>query len=73
MSVTASNDFQEQIFSACTWFDNPLCQKLQDKQFEMAVLLAVNGGLLGSNLITKKEAQVIVKRVIELLEKTLEE
>ena len=41
IALPPSNAFLEHIFSACTWFDDPLRQRLKDKHFEMAVLIAV--------------------------------
>ena len=64
VALLPSNSFQEPIFSACTWFDNPLRQRQKDGQFEMAVLLAVNEALLSCKIPSEEEAREIVERVI---------
>ena len=64
LACPSANGLQERIFSACTWFDNPLRQSLTDKRFEMAVLLAVNESLLQCNVPSEEEARKIVARVI---------
>jgi hypothetical protein len=45
LGLPASNAFQERIFSACTWHDDPLNQSLQTDRFEKKVLLGVNKDL----------------------------
>lgn len=45
LGLPASNAFQERIFSACTWHDDPLNQRLQADRFEKKVLLGVNKDL----------------------------
>ena len=42
LGLPASNAFQERIFSACTWHDDPLNQSLHTDRFEKKVLLGVN-------------------------------
>ena len=44
-AVPASNGFQERIFSACTWFDDPLRQMQSDGEFEWSLLLSINDTL----------------------------
>ena len=66
----ASNDFQERIFSACTWFDNPLRQSLQDERFEMAVLLAVNESFLDMTVPSDARAREIVASVLATFERS---
>ena len=68
ISLPASNDFQERIFSACTWFDDPLRQRLRDTRFEMAVLLAVNESLLSCDVPSEEKAKEIVARVVSQFE-----
>ena len=45
LALPASNAFLERIFSACTWFDDPVRQSLGDQRFEKSILLAVNKDL----------------------------
>jgi hypothetical protein len=45
VAVPASNGFQERIFSACTWFDDPLRQMQSDGEFERSLLLSINDTL----------------------------
>ena len=44
-AVPASNGFQERIFSACTWSDDPLRQMQSDGEFERSLLLSINDTL----------------------------
>ena len=44
-SLPASNGFQEQIFSVCTYNDNFICKRLGDDNFEESVLLLLNNAL----------------------------
>jgi hypothetical protein len=44
LGLPASNAFQERIFSACTWHDDPLNQRLQTDRFEKKV---ISGGERG--------------------------
>ena len=69
IALPPSNAFLERIFSACTWFDDPLRQKLQDKRFEMAVLIAVNDKLLNGVVPSEKSVEEIVESVLTLLDK----
>ena len=39
--VPSSNGYQERVFSACTYFDGDLKQRLKDTRYEMKVLTAV--------------------------------
>ena len=64
LACPSSNGLQERIFSACTWFDNPLRQRLHNKRFEMSVILAVNESLLKCKVPSDDEAKQIVERVI---------
>ena len=66
---SASNDFQERIFSTCTWFDNPLRQSLQNERFEMAVLLTVNKSFLDMTVPSEARAKEIVARVLATFER----
>ena len=59
--MPASNAFVERIFSACTWFDDPLRQRLKPAHFVMSVLLAVNEAMLIETVPTDEEAQAIVE------------
>ena len=49
LDLPASNAFQERIFSACTWYDDPLNQSLHDVRFERKVLLGLNADVRGKN------------------------
>jgi len=71
LACPSANGLQECIFSACTWFDNPLRQSLSDKRFEMAVLLAVNEALLKCNVPTEEEAKEIVARAVAKYDSSL--
>ena len=55
-----SNGFLERIFSACTWFDNLLYQRLKDKQLEMVVLVTVNNCLITGVVSSKEKVKDIV-------------
>ena len=44
--VPSSNGYQERVFSACTYFDGDLKQRLKDTRYEMKVLTAVNEQLV---------------------------
>ena len=67
IALPSFNGFQERIFSACTWFDNPLRQSLKSTRFEMAVLLAVNESLLCNKVPSEDELEEIVKNVVSNL------
>ena len=67
IALPSSNGFQERIFSACTWFDNPLRQSLKSTRFEMAVLLAVNKSLLCCKVFSEEKFEEITKNVINNL------
>ena len=68
------NGFQERTFSICTWFDSPIRQRLKGSRFEMAVLLAVNEGILSCEIPSEDEAKKIVEKVVqEVVEKYEEE
>ena len=56
----------------CTWFDNPLLQKLQNKRFEMSVILAINESLLKCKVPSNDEAKTIVKRVIAKFDNSID-
>jgi hypothetical protein len=73
ISLPSHNGFQERIFSACTWFDSPLRQRLKDKQFEMAVLFAfaVNESLLACEVPSDEKAKEMVDKVIATFEKDI--
>ena len=47
LALPASNAFQKRIFSACTWYDDPLNQRLQHFRFERKVLLELNSYFRG--------------------------
>ena len=64
ITLPSMNSFQECIFSTCTWFDNPLCQRLHNGRFDMAVILDVNEALLTCKIPSEEEAKKIVERVI---------
>ena len=65
IALPTHNGFQERTFSICTWFDSPICQRLKGSRFEMAVLLAVNEGILSCDIPTEDKAKEIVKRVVQ--------
>ena len=48
--VSSSNGYQDRVFSACTYFDGDLKQRLKDTRYEMKVLTAVNEQLLVDDL-----------------------
>ena len=52
------------MFSACTWFDDPLRQRLKDDCFEKAVLVAVNECLISGVSATKERVKAIVEKVV---------
>ena len=62
IALPPSNAFVECIFSACTWFDDPLHQRLRPKRFKMAIFLDVNEILLLSEEIPTEDE---VKQVVE--------
>jgi len=64
IALPASNGFQERTFSTCTYFDDPLRQRLKNSRFEMALLLAVNEELLTGKVPSDEEAKEIVKKVV---------
>jgi len=53
----------ERIFSTCTWFDNPLRQRLNDEKFEMAVIIAVNECILNEKEPSDERKMEIVEMV----------
>ena len=72
IALPTHNGFQERTFSVCTWFDSPIRQKLEGSRFEMAVLLAVNEGILSCDVPTEDEAKEIVKKVVQKVVSTYE-
>ena len=54
ISVPAANGFMERTFSACTNFDNELCQRLNARRFEMAVLLLSMSVSVAKLQVTRK-------------------
>ena len=52
------------MFSACTWFDDPLHQRLKDDCFEKAVLVTVNDSLVSGVSVTKEKVKAIVEKVV---------
>ena len=42
LALPALNAFLERIFSTCTFYDDPLRQRLSEERFEKGVLLGVN-------------------------------
>ena len=53
------------IFSACTWFEDPLRQLLKEDDFEMAVLLSVNKALFCVEVPSEDDAEkIIVESVV---------
>ncbi len=68
IAVPSSNDFQERTFSACTFFDDVLRQRLKEGRFEMAVLLAKNESLLNKTEIDDDRAKDIIRSVMEVME-----
>ena len=63
ISVPAANGFLERTFSACTNFDDELCQRLKAGRFEMAVLLAVNE-CFRRKIASDEEVKDIVEKAI---------
>lgn len=71
IAVPGSNAFQERVFSACTFFDDVLRQRLSDMRFEMSVLIAVNENLLNeTESVTEERADEIVQHIIDTFEKS---
>ena len=70
VSLPNSNAFQERTFSTCTYFDDPLRQRLKRERFEMAVLLAVNEALLKTEVPSEADAKQIVSKVLATFEKS---
>ncbi len=68
VALPSHNGFQERTFSACTWFDNPLRQSLEDERFEKAVLLAVNECFIEGEVLTDEKAKEIVRKVVASVE-----
>ena len=64
IALSPSNAFLERIFSACSWFDDPLRQRLKDDHFEKAVLIAVNESLISGVSTTKEKVKGIVETVV---------
>lgn len=56
LALPVSNTFVECVFSACTWFDSPLRQRLNPKHFEIPVLLAANEVLPSGTIELPDEA-----------------
>ena len=52
LALPASNAFQERVFSACTWHDDPLNQSLHNVRFERKFLLGLNADFRGKRHIT---------------------
>lgn len=69
LAIPTHNAFLERIFSVCTWFDDPIRQRLKFPKFEMSVLLAVNETFLSNEVPTEDEAKEIVKKAISILQK----
>ena len=65
IALPTHNGFQERTFSVCTWFDSPIRQRLKGSRFEMAVLLAVNEGILSLEIPSEEEAKNIINRVVQ--------
>ena len=64
IALPPSNAFLERIFSACSWCDDPLLQRLKDDRFEKAVLIAVNESLISGVSTTKEKVKGIVETVV---------
>ena len=73
IALPTHNGFQERTFSICTWFDSPVRQRLKGSRFEMAVLLAVNEGLLSGDSPSEDQAKEIVTIAIQKVVKKCEE
>lgn len=71
LSVPSANDFQERVFSTCTWFDDPLRQRMKYERYEMSVLLAVNEELLRCKVPSDDETEEIVENVLSMFEESL--
>lgn len=65
-AMPPSNAYMERIFSTCTWFDNPLRQRLSDKKFEMAVIIAVNECILNEKEPSDERKMEIVEMVEQM-------
>ena len=63
-ALPSHNGFQERTFSICTWFDNPIRQRLNGARFEMTVLIAVNEGTFSCEVPSGDKAKKIVEKVI---------
>ena len=64
-AMPPSNAYMERIFSTCTWFDNPLRQRLNDKRIEMAVIIAFNEYILNE----KKPSDERKMEIVEIVER----
>ena len=53
IALPPSDAFLGRIFSACTWLDDPLRQRLKEYRIEKAVLVAVNECLINGVSATK--------------------
>ena len=62
-AMPPSNAYMERIFSTCTWFDNPLRQRLNDEKFEMAVIIVVNECILNEKEPSDERKMEIVEMV----------
>ena len=72
LSVPSANDYQERVFSTCTWFDDPLRQRMKYERYEMAVLLAVNEKLLNNEeLLNCNGTEEIVENVLSMFGESL--
>ena len=69
IALPPSNTFLELIFSACTWFDDPLRQRLKGKRFEMAFLISVNDNLINGVVPSEKKVQEIIESIVTLFDK----
>ena len=63
ISIPPSNGYQERVFSACTYFDRNIQQRLKDEKYELKVLLAVNERLVGEG---NKEVDPLLQWVCPL-------
>ena len=52
------------MLSACTWFDDPVRQRLRDNRFEKAVLVAVDECLISGVSATKERVKAIVEKAV---------
>ena len=64
IALPRSNAFLERIFSACSWCDDPLRQRLKDDCFEKAILIAVNESLISGVSTTQETVKAIVETVV---------